>query len=356
MQVQDGWQRLGSWKMAACVATVSKDGKWIVCGCSDGKVRILDAESPTLTTNIETNGLHTRKVSALEVSRDSLTVASGSLDGSVIVWSMTTGQRLAGPFNLDQGSNHHGKVSFVGFSRCGSWLAGCVNTPSPSNQHGTVYVLGIHENQLTRRVVVTFNSCVTAILWSHNDNDQQRILVGLEESLAVINPLHGESAARKPIPSLRALSKNGKFMVSGTWQDGIRFWDSATFAEIGRIPSCFPLALSPNDTLVSVSRNAQNYLTSWNLSDVLPECYTISATVSNSLFSSKMYSNSLSKNDKISSSPSTALPISDSRALGLEATETFDIMLLEIQPSPDPEALRKRSIDLAEDDILTRTF
>ncbi|KAN0082807.1 hypothetical protein V8E55_008602 [Tylopilus felleus] len=111
MQVQDGWQRLGSWKMAACVATVSKDGKWIV-------------------TNIETNGLHTRKVSALEVSRDSLTVASGSLDGSVIVWSMTTGQRLAGPFNLDQGSNHHGKVSFVGFSRCGSWLAGCVNTPS----------------------------------------------------------------------------------------------------------------------------------------------------------------------------------------------------------------------------------
>jgi hypothetical protein len=332
LQVQDGC-RVGSWKTAASVATVSKDGKWIVCGCSDGKLRIWDAESQTLT--IETNDRHARKVSALDVSADSSMVASGSLDGSVIVWSVTTGQRRVGPWNLDQG-----KVSSVQFSRCGNCLAACVNILNPPNQRGAVYILGTHENQLTQRIVATFNSCVTAISWSDEVNGQQRILAGSEESFAVIDPLasHG-SDSRKQIPGFRTLSRNGKFIVSGSWQDGVRFWDAATFTEIGpNLPSCFPLAISPNNSLVSVSRNAQHCsLSIWNLSDILPECYIIN--VRTSFFSGETYRDCQSKDDVISPSPLTATAIhSDSQ---VEAIETFNITLSEIQLSPDPEVHRK---------------
>ncbi|KAH0826328.1 hypothetical protein J3R83DRAFT_5280 [Lanmaoa asiatica] len=262
LQVQEGCS-MSSWKMAACVATVSKDGKLIVCGCSDGKLRILDVESQTPT--IETNGHHAGKVSALDVSTDSATVASGSSDGLVVVWSATTGQRLAGPLNLDKS-----KVLSVQFSRCGDRLAGCTNI-------GTVYILDIHDNQLTQRVVVPFNSRVTALSWSDDVDGQQRIFTGLEKSLAVIDPLHG-SNSHKPIPSFRALSRNGNFIVSGTRQDGVRFWDAATFTEIGpNLPSCLPLAISPNNSLVTVSRNAQHpSLSIWNLSGILPRCYIIS--------------------------------------------------------------------------------
>lgn len=257
----------GSRKMAACVATVSKDGKWIVLGCDDGKLRILDAESRTLTRAIETSDCHARKVSALDVSMDSSTVASGSWDGMVVVWSLTTGQRLAGPLTLDTS-----KVSFVQFSNCGDRLAGCTNI-------GAVYILDIRDNQLTQRVVATLNCRVTAFSWSDAANGQQQIFTGLDESLAVIDPSHG-SCSRKPIPSFRALSRNGKFIVSGTGQDGVRFWDAATFAEIEpRLPSCLPLAISLDNSLVTVSQNAENHsLSIWNLSNILPKCYIISVS------------------------------------------------------------------------------
>ncbi|KAF8547790.1 hypothetical protein OG21DRAFT_848033 [Imleria badia] len=312
---------------AACVATVSRNGQWIVCGCGDGKLRILDAESQTLA--IETNDHHAREVSALDVSTDSSTVASGSLDGSVIVWSIT-GQLLAGPFNLDQGKpDNSGKVSSVRFSRCGRRLAGCTNILNPPNhQHGAVYILDIHDNQLTQRVVVTFNSSVTAISWSVDVNGQHQILAGLEESLAVIDPSHGESDSRKPIPGFRNLSGNGNFLVSGTWQDGVRFWDAATFGEIGsNLPSCLPLAVSPNNfSLVGVSRNAEHCLSIWDLSDILPMSYII-------------------RGDEISPqvSPLTATAIhSDSHALGFEAIgEDFNIILSKVQLSPNPEVFRQ---------------
>ena len=335
LQVQDGC-RVGSWKTAASVATVSKDGKWIVCGCSDGKLRIWDAESQTLT--IETNDHHAHKVSALDLSADSSMVASGSLDGSVIVWSVTTGRRLAGPCNLDQG-----RVSSVQFSRWGNRLAACVNILNPPNQCGAVYILDIRENQLAQRIVTTFNSCVTAISWSGGVNGEQRILAGSEESLAVIDPLasHG-SHSREQIPGFHTLSRNGKFIVSGSSQ-GVRFWDAASFAEIGpSLPSCLPLAVSPNNSLVSVSRNAQHCsLSIWNLSDILPKCYIIS--VRTSFFSGKTYPDCQSKVDEISPSPSTATAIHlDSQAVGFEAIEAFNIMLSEIQLSPNPEVHRKR--------------
>lgn len=283
LQVGDG-KRMGSWMKAACVATVSKDGRWVVCGCSDGKLRVWDAaetrlEALTTTAIVETNDHHTHKVSALDVSTDSSTVASGSSDGSVIVWSVATGQRLAGPLHLDHGQVQ-GKVSSVCFAVCGSRLACGTNILNPSNQHGSVHVLDIHDDQLTSRVVVTFNSCLTAISWSHGVDgpDQPRILVGLEDSLAAIDPSHGPSDSRHPIPGFRILSKNGKFLVSGTWQDGVRFWDAAMFTEIGpNLPSCFPLAISPADNnLVCLSRNTERCaLFIWNLSDILPKRYTV---------------------------------------------------------------------------------
>lgn len=320
--------------MAACVVTVSKDGKSIVCGCSDGKLKILDAESQTLTT--ETNDRHASKVSALDVSTDSSTVASGSSDGSVIIWSVTTGQRLAGPLSLDTS-----KISSVQFSSCGGRLAGCTNV-------GTVYILDIHDDQLTQRVApVTLNSRVTAFSWSVDVNEQ-RILTGLEESLAVIDPSHG-SLSRKPVSGFRALSRNGKFIVSGTLRDGIRFWDAVTFVNIGpNLPSCLPLAISP-DNLVTVSQDARNRsLSIWNLADILPKCYIISVSISS--FSGEIYRDCRSKDDEVSPSPVAIRP--DSQAPEYEGDEAINNMLSKIQLSPNPEVHRKRFLRYVQHDVM----
>ncbi|KAG8221678.1 hypothetical protein J3R82DRAFT_1963 [Butyriboletus roseoflavus] len=288
---------------------------------------ILDAERQTLT--IETNDRHARKVSALDVSTDSLTVASGSSDGSVVIWSVATGQRLAEPSNLDAS-----KISSVQFSSCGGRLAGCTSI-------GTVYILDIHDNQISQRVTVKFNSRVTAFSWSDDVNGQQRIFTGLEESLAVIDPSHG-SDSRRPIPSFRTLSRNGRFIVSGTGRDGIRFWDAATFVEIGpNLPACLPLAISPDNSLVTVSLDAQHHsLSIWNLSDILPKCYTIS--VSPSFFSGEIFCDCRPKDDEVLPSPLAIY--ADSQVLGFEgeeAIEIFNTMLSNIQFSPNPEIHRQ---------------
>ena len=190
---------------------------------------------------------------------------------------------------------------------------------------------------------MTINSCMTGILWSV-DVTGSRILAGLEESLAIVGPSHEELDCREPIPGFHHLSANGKSIVSGTSQGGVRFWDAVTFREIRPIiSSCLPLAIPSNNfSLVGISRNAGHHLSIWDLSDILPKCY-ITRVRNTSFFSCETYRDHCwLKDDGISPSPSTATTThSASHALGFEATgKNFDIMFSKIQP-PNPEAYCK---------------
>ena len=73
---------------------VSRDGKWIVSGTRNGLVTVWNAKSREKVTKIK----HTNCVNAVDVSPDGTKIASGSGDFTVCVWSLSTGQRLLGPF------------------------------------------------------------------------------------------------------------------------------------------------------------------------------------------------------------------------------------------------------------------
>ena len=76
---------------------VSRDGKWIVSGMGRGQVQVWSADDNEKVTEIRGGSW----VNAVDVSPDSMKIASGSEDRTASVWSLSTGQRLLGPWKHD---------------------------------------------------------------------------------------------------------------------------------------------------------------------------------------------------------------------------------------------------------------
>ena len=70
---------------------VSPNGKWLVSGSKDGKMRIYDSVSANL---LRTWDAHTEYISTIAFSPNSETVASGSLDKTIKMWRVPDGQLL----------------------------------------------------------------------------------------------------------------------------------------------------------------------------------------------------------------------------------------------------------------------
>ena len=92
---------------------VSRDGKWIVSGRWQS-VQVWSAESGERVSEFKG---HSHRVRAIDVSPNSTKIASGAGDNIICVWSLSTGQRLLGPWN------HGGDVVAVKFSHDGRLIA-----------------------------------------------------------------------------------------------------------------------------------------------------------------------------------------------------------------------------------------
>lgn len=88
-----------------CV-TLSSDGKSIVSGWSDGKIRAFKPQSGKLMYVI--HDAHEQCVSAVAVTHDGTRVVSGGGDGRVRVWSIGNTTRMIASL-----SEHKGKVTFI---------------------------------------------------------------------------------------------------------------------------------------------------------------------------------------------------------------------------------------------------
>ena len=91
--------------------SVSKDDKWILCGTSEG-AGVWDGEMRKEVIHVEDE----IAVDVVDVAPDSTRFATGTYRGASI-WSILTGQRLAGPFRLD------GAINGVRFSPNGEHIA-----------------------------------------------------------------------------------------------------------------------------------------------------------------------------------------------------------------------------------------
>ena len=113
-RVEDGME-VGAPMVAGgpvCNIAVSRDGKWIVCGAVRS-VQVWNADNSKKVTEIRGGGW----VNAVDVSPDSMKIASGSEDRTASVWSLSTGQRLLGPWK------HDDEVFGVKFSPDGRFIA-----------------------------------------------------------------------------------------------------------------------------------------------------------------------------------------------------------------------------------------
>ena len=104
----------------------------IVGGGEGGRVTIWDAKGQKVV--LTTMECHFQRIAVVEVSPDSTRIANSAQDGSIILWSLATGERLAGPVDLGGG-----RIWFLQFSPSGDLLAG-----THSLDQSTVYIWDHH--------------------------------------------------------------------------------------------------------------------------------------------------------------------------------------------------------------------
>jgi WD40 repeat protein len=79
---------------------VSRDGHWVITAggdlCRDGPGELKACEVDTEI--VKTFDGHSRQITCIDISLDSKQLASGSSDGTARIWSLDTGELVAGPF------------------------------------------------------------------------------------------------------------------------------------------------------------------------------------------------------------------------------------------------------------------
>ena len=95
---------------------ISPDGKCILSGSSDSKIKIWDIVSGEELRSLDAHG---KSVRAIDVSPNGLFFVSGSIDGTVSVWERSSGNELRKLLG------HEGAINDVKFSPDGSRIATC---------------------------------------------------------------------------------------------------------------------------------------------------------------------------------------------------------------------------------------
>ncbi|KAF9235821.1 WD40-repeat-containing domain protein [Melanogaster broomeanus] len=196
------------WAVAA-----SSDGQWIATGGRDNKVRIWNAATHEKVVELEG---HSDAVRSLDFTPDSARVVSGSDDNSVIVWSMTTRERLA---TL---TGHRLGVSSVRVSPHGNHIASCGSD------------IRIWQIDSTELLIPPIKTGACSLAWT---TDGRQLIAGCDSSIKIFDPSTGSLLAEckghtSYVYSL-AVSHNGNFFASASWDHTVRLWDSTTLQQIG---------------------------------------------------------------------------------------------------------------------------
>ncbi|KIJ10291.1 hypothetical protein PAXINDRAFT_54756, partial [Paxillus involutus ATCC 200175] len=150
---------------------VSRDGRMVVSGSSDGTVRVWNAKSGESMHIFQ--GHEGSTVFSVEFSPNSRRVASGSDDKTVQVWSVETGGRAFEPIEC------HGWVECVRYSPSGDRIA----------LGGTVGGMQIWDADTETGILSIRDSAVNSLAWTL---DSTHVIGGRKSKVTIWNSYNGE--------------------------------------------------------------------------------------------------------------------------------------------------------------------
>ena len=259
------WQEVGNQMglgMDLHAISVSRDGKWIVCGTTQG-ASVWDAK--TQKKAIEVEG--TEYVGAVDVSPESTRFAT-TADYKASIWNIITGERLVGPLT------HYYSLVGIKFSPNGERIATAVINHSIS-----IFDSRNGDHIITIETPMSPWVPSTPLAWSNNG--QHLFAASGDRKIKSFDVSTGSELAEAQINGEGevvsiALAASGKFLATYI-DDSISFWDASTLTQIGPAfiadeevvqsialsPDCSRLVTGGQDGSISIRK----------LDNILPDSY-----------------------------------------------------------------------------------
>ncbi|KAG2069004.1 WD40 repeat-like protein [Suillus decipiens] len=241
---------------------VSMDGRWVVTGGGDydhGELKVCEAETGIIKTFVG----HSKKISCIDISADSMLLASGSRDGTARIWNLETGdlKLIAGPF---------GGVGWVGavrFSTDSKKLAvkldtgDCLEVWEVQSQKSVVRIgrpLGYSSVAFAPVFWTNKNKTIIAALTLASKDDDAKTVHEFD-ALTLKNvgtPFEGHT---KLVTGL-ALSLDGALLASAARDDTIKLWayESRQLLASFDIQNIHRLILSPDSCQLAYTINTKD--------------------------------------------------------------------------------------------------
>ncbi|KAG8723258.1 hypothetical protein FRC09_004087 [Ceratobasidium sp. 395] len=234
----------------------SPDGRRIVSGSEDGKVRIWDAEAGDAMLGPLTG--HSGEVNSVAFSPDGRWIASGSEDKTIQLWDAEAGRARGGLLR-----GHEGWVLSVAFSPNGCQIASASQDKTArtwdTETGQSILVLRGHSGRVWS---VAFSPDGRRLV--SGSDDQTLRIWDTETGASVLEPLLGHSGYVLAV----AFSPDGHHIVSGSDDQTVRIWDATTGQALldplqGHSDSVCSVAFSANSRLI-VSGSGDNTVRIWD--------------------------------------------------------------------------------------------
>lgn len=241
------------------------DGKTILSGWSDGKVRAFLPQSGKLLYVI--NDTHRNGVTALAPTHDNSRIVTGGMEGEVRVWRIAK-QTQTMDASLKE---HRGRV----------W---CIKIRANNEQAVSASSDGsciIWDLNTKTRTLCLFESTMFKSLAYHPD-ESQLLTTGSDRKVGYWDTFDGQAirvleGSEEGELSTLSISNNGSYFVSGGGERLVKLWDYdggvCKYIGVGHSAAITSVAMSPDQTFI-VSVGAEGAILVWTMpEDALEECH-----------------------------------------------------------------------------------
>jgi len=241
------------------------DGKSIVSGWSDGKIRAFHPQSGKLLYVI--NDVHQNGVTAIGVTSDCCRIVSGGMEGEVRVWSIGR-QTQTMDASLKE---HRGRV----------W---CIKVKSDNSAAVSASSDGsciVWDLTTKTRSLCVFEKTVFKALVYHPD-ESQLLTTGSDRKIAYWDTSEGQAirvleGSDEGALCTLSISKSGSHFVSGSDDRLLKLWDYdegvCKYVGVGHSGQITSAVISPDQTFI-VSAGTEGSIFIWTMPEaVLQQCH-----------------------------------------------------------------------------------